>query len=98
MIFWSCSSCAAGLVGAERAVALLLLEVVVGLAAQVADLDPGLFHPLVDGLDDVLATLLGERRDVEADHGAVDVRHEADVALHGSPSRSRRGRRGPTAG
>jgi hypothetical protein len=35
----------------------------------------------VDALDDLLATLLGERRDVEPDDRAIDVRREADVAL-----------------
>ena len=52
------------LVGADAAVALLLLELVGGLAAEIADLDPGLLHPLVDDPHDVLATLLGQRRDV----------------------------------
>ena len=62
-----------GLVGADAAVALFLLELVGGLATEVADLDPRLLHPLVDDPDDVLATLLGQRRDVEPHDRAVDV-------------------------
>ena len=65
------------LVGPDVAVALFLLEVVGGVAAEVADLDPGLFHPLVDDSHEVLATLLGQRRDVEPDDRAVDVRASA---------------------
>ena len=63
------------------AVALFLLELVGRIAAEVADLDPGLLHPLVDDPDEVLATLLGERRDVEPHDRAVDVGHQPDVAL-----------------
>ena len=69
------------LVGPDLAVALVALEVIGGVTPQVADLDSGLFHPLVDAPDDVLATLLGERRNVEADDRPVDVGHQADVAL-----------------
>src|SRR4029079_8463912 len=66
------------LVGTHRAVTLLLLEVVGGVAAEVADLDAGLLHPLVDASDEVPATLFGERRDVQPDDRPVDVRHEAE--------------------
>src|SRR5262249_15230388 len=71
----------ARLVAADRAIALLVLHLVRGLATVIADLDARLFHALMDDLDQVLATLLGERWDVEAHHGAVDIRHQADVAL-----------------
>ena len=64
-------------------------------ASEVADLDPCFFDPLVDGLDDLPATILGERRDVEADDGAVDVRRAGRCRSCGSPSRWRTGRRGP---
>jgi len=81
VIFWSCSS-------ARRASSVptvpsrsSFFSWSRGLTAEVADLHPGLFHPLVDGLDDVLATLLGQGRDVETDDGAVHVRRQADVAL-----------------
>ena len=69
------------LVGPDDPVPLFLLELVGGVAAQVADLDPGLLHPLVDDSDEVLATLLGEWRDVEPDDRPVDVGHQPDVAL-----------------
>src|SRR5687767_2881894 len=69
------------LVGAELPVALFLLERVRGIPSDVADLDACFFHPLVDDSDEVLATILGQRRDVEPDDGPVDVRHEPDVAL-----------------
>ena len=51
------------------------------LAPVVADLDPRLLHALVDDLDQVLATLFGEWRDVEANDGAVHVGHQPDVRL-----------------
>src|SRR5262245_31157177 len=69
------------LVGPDGPVALFLLELVGGVAADVPDLDPGLLHPLVDDLDEVLATIFGERRDVQPDDGPVDVGNEPDVAL-----------------
>ena len=69
------------LVGADVAVALFLLELIGGVATQVPYLDARFFHPLVDDSHEVLATLLGERRDVQPDDRAVDVRHQPDVAL-----------------
>ena len=93
------SELAARLVGADVAVLLPALRIVLGrLAAMVADLDARLFHALVDDLDEVLATLLGERRDVEADDRAVDVRHQADVALLDGLLDGAQHARGPTAG
>ena len=76
---WSCWRCC--LVGPDVTVLLFALERIGGLASQVADLDARLFHALVDDWDDLLATLLGQRRDVQADDGAVDLRHQPDVAL-----------------
>ena len=81
VVFWRRLELAMRLVRPDLAVPLLLLEVVGGVAAQVADLDPGLFHPLVDDSDEVLATFLGQRRDVEPDDRPVDVGHQPDVAL-----------------
>ena len=49
-------------------------------------------------LHEVLATLLGQRRDVEPHDRAVDVRHEPDVALGDRLLDGARGRPGPTAG
>ena len=74
VVFWSMSSWRWASSAPTVAVALLLLEVVGGVAAEVADLDARLFHALVDDLDEVLATFLGQRRDVQADDRAVDVR------------------------
>src|SRR6476469_3506715 len=65
-------------VGRYFAVLLRLLDLVANVAAMVADLDPRFFHALVDEFDQVLATLLGQRRDVEAYRGSVDVGHQAD--------------------
>ena len=79
--FWSGVELAMALVGAEVAVPLFALEEVGALATQVADLDPGLLHALVDEADDVAASLLGQGRDVQAHHGTVDVRDEPDVTL-----------------
>src|SRR5262249_41082082 len=67
------------LVAADLAVALLALDLVGCLAPVVADLDPRFLHALVDDFDQVLATLLGQRRNVQAHDGAVDVGHQADV-------------------
>src|SRR4029079_1363431 len=69
------------IVGPDGPVALLFLEGIGGVAAKIADLDLGLFHPLVDDSHDVLATFLGQRRDIQPDDGAVHVRHQPDVAL-----------------
>ena len=69
------------LVGADLAVLLELLEVIGRVPPEVADLDPRLLHALVDLAHEVVPPLLGERRDVQPDDGAVDVRREADVAL-----------------
>jgi hypothetical protein len=47
----------------------------------VADLDPCFLHALVDEFDQVPATLLGQRRDIEPHDRSVDVRCQTDVAL-----------------
>ena len=73
-------------------------ELIERLAAMVADLDARLFHPLVDELDQVLAALLGERRDVEAHDRAVDVGRQADVALQDGLLDGAQDAAGPTAG
>ena len=62
------------LVGADLAVLLELLEVVGRVAPEVADLDPRLLHALVDLAHEVVPPLLGQRRDVQANDRAVDVR------------------------
>ena len=48
VVFWSVSSWRCASSAPTVAVALFLLELVGGVAAEVADLDPGLLHPLVD--------------------------------------------------
>src|SRR4051812_46836355 len=69
------------LVGADAAVPLFLLQIVGGVPTEVADLDPGLLHPLVDVSDEVLPALLGQRRDVQPDDRTLDVGGETQVAL-----------------
>ena len=69
------------LVRADVAIAQRLLDLVGHVASVVADLDPPFLHALVDELDQVPATLLCERRDVEPHDGPVDVRRQADLAL-----------------
>jgi len=86
------------LVGAELTVALELLELVRGVAADVPDLDPGFFHALVDDADDVVSALLGQDRDVEPDDRAVDIRGQADVALDDRPFDRPKDAAMPTAG
>ena len=71
----------ARLVCPDRAGMLFLLELFRVLAAETSDLNPCLLHPLVDLLDQILAALLGQGRDVEPDGRAVVVRDETDIAL-----------------
>src|SRR6266508_4232343 len=58
-----------------------LLQLVGRLPAVVADLHARLLGPLAHLLDHVAAPLLAHGRHVEADHDAIDVWHQADVAL-----------------
>src|SRR5688572_30724759 len=55
------------------------LDLVVGIAADVADGDLGVLALGVDELGQFLAALLGEGGQVEADHGAGGVRGQAEV-------------------
>src|SRR5688500_15533736 len=58
---------------------LFRAHLLVRVAAQRTDLDAALFDLLVQHLHQILAALLGERRDVEADDRAVGIRREAEV-------------------
>src|SRR5688572_14650783 len=58
---------------------LFRAHLLVRVAAQRTDLDAALFDLLVQHLHQILAALLGERRDVEADDRPVGVRREAEV-------------------
>src|SRR5690606_22625038 len=60
---------------------LLLLEEIDRLAAVVADRDLLLLAHLVQPLDVLLAALLGERRNVHADHRSLAVGGQAEVGL-----------------
>src|SRR4029453_16780372 len=53
--------------------------------ADVANLDAGLFHALVDDPDEVFAALLGERRDVQPDDPPVDVLGGPHLAVWDEP-------------
>ena len=55
----------------DRALALKLLQLVLRVAADVPDGNASLLGAMVDLLDELLAALLGERREGEADHAAV---------------------------
>ncbi len=66
---------------AEILLFLLVAQVVVGVAADVADGDLGLVALLVDDFDEVLAALLGQRGDDDAQGDAVIGGVEAEVAL-----------------
>jgi len=69
------------LVAADLARLLLLADGIDRVAPVIADLDLGLFHAPVNLLDQVLATLLGQGRDIQSHHGAVSVGRDADIAL-----------------
>src|SRR5207237_1570182 len=58
----------------------LRTQLVLGVMAERADLHPALLHLLVELLHQVLAALLGQCRDVEADERAVVVGGEPKVA------------------
>ena len=72
---------AACLVGAHVTFALGFLDLIGRFTPMVADLDACLFHALVDEPDELPATLLGQRRDVQPHDRAIYVRDEADIAL-----------------
>src|SRR5207248_7874646 len=67
------------LIGRHAGALLLGLELVVRVAPQRADLDAAFLDLLVQLLDEVLPPLFIERRDIEADHGAVVPRREPEV-------------------
>src|ERR1700681_1312523 len=69
------------LVLADVAVLLDAAEVVDLVAADVAHRDTGLLRLAVPQLDEVLAGLLGQLRDGDADHVTVVARIEPEVAL-----------------
>jgi hypothetical protein len=52
------------------------------VAADVADGDPSLLGDAVDHLDELLAALLGELGDLQADHVAVVRGRQPEVGLH----------------
>ena len=66
---------------ADDAVLLGLLQVVLGVAAHVADGDLLLLGVLAGELGQVLAALLGQRRDRDAQGLAVDDRVEAEAGV-----------------
>src|ERR1700761_7634913 len=59
------------LVGADVAILLQRLEVLARGAALIADGDPAILRLRVGDLDQLLAPLLGQRREGEADEGPV---------------------------
>src|SRR5688572_4609203 len=63
--------CAPLLVVTDVSVADELLEIVHDVAPDVADRDPSLLGEVADDLDELLAALLGQRRDGQADQLAV---------------------------
>ena len=63
VIFSSAFSNALDLVGADRLLLVGVLELLAGVAAEVADLDPALLGLVPDDLHQLLAALLGERRE-----------------------------------
>ncbi len=77
---WSSFSDALQVIFRDLVLVLKPLERLLRVPPDVADGDPGLLGPLVHDLDQLLATLLGERREREADHVAVVRRREAEVA------------------
>ena len=62
-----------------------LLEVVHDVPADVAHGDPPLLGHVADDLDELLAPLLGQLRDRQADHLAVVRRRQAEVGLLDRP-------------
>src|SRR5579884_1705678 len=62
-----------------------LAQVVHDVAADVADRDAALLGDVADDLDQLLATLLGQLRQHEADHRAVVARRQPDVGLLDRP-------------
>src|SRR5438067_2365178 len=67
-------------VGRDAGALRLRPQLVLRVVAERADLDPALLHLLVELLHEVLAALLGQCRDVEADERAVVVGGEPEVA------------------
>src|SRR6266550_6395084 len=67
------------LVGGHAGALLLGLQVVVRVAPQRADLNAAFFDFLVQLLDEVLTTLLIQRRDIEPDDRSIVPRRESEV-------------------
>ena len=63
----------------QFALLLGLLDVVDRVAADVADGDLGVFGVFADLLGEVLAALLGQLREDEADNAAVILRVDAEI-------------------
>ena len=68
-------------IGGNDARLLRRLEVLAGIATQVARHNASVLRQTLDDLDVLLASLLGERGDVEPDDHAVVGRGDAEVAL-----------------
>ena len=81
VIFSSSFSAAFQLVGGDLPVALRSLQVLAGVAAQVAHRDPALLGHVLDDLDVLPPALLGERREREPDDGAVVARVDPEVGV-----------------
>ena len=76
----------------DLAVLLGALELGVGVAADVAHGDPRVLGVVLALLDEVLAALLGQRRERQADDRAVVARRDAEVGgLDGLLDRLERG-------
>ena len=70
-----------GVVLGDLGVLLHLLQLLVGVPPHVADGDPALLGHVLGHLDQLLAPLLGERRDVDADDLAVVARVHRELGL-----------------
>ena len=81
---------------ADFVLLLVLLELVHPVAADVADGDPRLFGILAAQLGELLAALLGQLGDRQADHLAVDDRVDSEARRCGSPFRPAGRSSGPT--
>ena len=79
--FWSAILGTVHVVGAGVSVLLELLQVVHGVAADVARGDAALLGHVPNLLHELLAPLLGELRDREADDLAVVGRRQAEIRL-----------------
>lgn len=82
---------------AKDLILLGLVGVFIGVAADIADRDPGFLGKFFDAGDQLLAAFGGEGGDVESDESSVGIRGQADVAgLDGLGDRAQgRGVEGP---